>query len=150
MRSSSITRIISGRIWPARKKSEDAYYRHFSDANRYGFFTVGGNSRADTEFKREYQNEHLQIDLRNIGYLRRTDHITILNSMIITVRLAKEVAERIEKLYASDREIKDILPEIIDICRKPGKIKFVLENNLLKAKKLKKILARNFYFKQPG
>ncbi len=70
--------------------------------------------------------------------------------MIITVRLAKEVAERIEKLYASDREIKDILPEIIDICRKPGKIKFVLENNLLKAKKLKKILARNFYFKQPG
>lgn len=133
---------------PARKESEDAYYRHFSETGRYGFFTVGGNSRADTEFKREYQNEHLQIDLRNISFFRRTDHITIINSMIITVRLAKGISERIDKLYASGKNIKDILPEIINICSKPGKIRFLLENNQTKANKLKKVLAKNFYFKR--
>lgn len=133
---------------PARKESEDAYYRHFSDIERYGFFTVGGNSQADVEFKRGYQSEHLQIDLRNIAFFRRTDHITIINSMIITVRLAKGISEHIDKLYASGRGIKDILPEVINICRKPGKIRFLLENNPTKALEMKKALSKNFYFKR--
>lgn len=133
---------------PARKESEEAYYRHFSDIDRYGFFTVGGNSQADVEFKRGYQSEHLQIDLRNIDFFRRTDHITIINSTIITVRLAKGISERIDKLYASEKSIKDILPDIVSICQKPGKIRFVLENNPTKVKKLKKTLAKNFYFKR--
>lgn len=133
---------------PARKESEDAYYRHFSETGRYGFFTVGGNSRADTEFKREYQNEHLQIDLRDILLFRKTDHTTIIDPFIITVRLAIGVSERIDKLYASEKSIKDILPDIVSICQKPGKIRFVLENNTTKAKKFKKMLAKNFYFKR--
>lgn len=133
---------------PARKQSEDAYYRHFLNTETYGFFTVGGDSEADREFKREYQNEHLQIDLRDIKPFRRTDHITLVNSLIITVRLAKGISERIDKLYASGESINDILPKIIEICRKPGKIRFTIENNSTKAEKLRKILARNFYFKQ--
>lgn len=133
---------------PARKQSEDAYYRHFSDT-QYGFFTAGGDTRADTEFKRGYQNENLQIDLRDVTLFRRTDHVTILNSMIITVRMAKGVAEHIDRLYASEGSIEDILPEIIRICEKPGKIRFVLENNPTKAEKMRRMLARNFYFKRP-
>lgn len=133
---------------PARKESEDTYYRHFSNVERYGFFTIGGDSRADTEFKREYQNEHLQIDLRNIKLFRKTDHITIVKSFIITVRLAKKVSENIDKLYESGESIKDILPRIVGICQKPGKIRFVIENNPVRASRLKKVLARNFYFKQ--
>lgn len=132
---------------PARKASEDAYYQHFSDTGRHGFFTIGGNSRADTEFKRGYQNEHLQIDLRDIALFRRTDHVTILDSMIVTVRLSNAVSERIDKLYASGKSLEDIFPEIVRICQKPGKIRFMLENDSTKAGKLKKVLARNFYFK---
>lgn len=133
---------------PARKESEDSYYNHFSEADRYGFFTVGGEYAADAEFKREYQNEHLQIDLRDISLFRKTDHITIIDPFIITVRLAKGVSERIDKLYSSGRSLKDILPDIVSICQKPGKIRFVIENNPAKAEKLKKSLSRNFYFKR--
>ena len=132
---------------PARKQSEDAYYRHFLEAKRYGFFTVGGSSAADIEFKRGYQNEHLQIDLREIKHLRRTDHITILDSMIITVRLAKGIAEHLDEIYVSGSRIEDILPKIIRVCHKPGKVRFVIENNPEKAKKMKGILAKNFYFR---
>lgn len=135
---------------PARKESEDAYYRHFSDTGRYGFFTVGGDSVVDTEFKRKYQGEYLQIDLRNIPLFKRTDHITIIGSVVITVRLAKGVSERIDKLYNSGEGIVDILPRIVEICRKPGKIRFVIENNSTKAGKIRKMLAKNFYFKLPG
>jgi DNA-binding Lrp family transcriptional regulator len=133
---------------PARKESEDAYYRHFSDTEHHGFFTVGGDSVADAEFKRKYQGEYLQIDLRNIVSFRRTDHVTIIGPIVITVRLAKGVSERIDKLYASGENVKEILPEIVNICQKPGKIRFILENNATKAAKVKKVLARNFYFKK--
>lgn len=132
---------------PARKESEDAYYQHFSDAGHHGFFTVGGNSEADAEFKRKYQHEYLQIDLRNIRFLRETDHITILGSFIITVRLSKRLAEHINTLYASEKAMYQVLPGIIDACQKPGKIRFIIENNFAKALRLKKILAKNFYFK---
>lgn len=67
--------------------------------------------------------------------------------MIVTVRLNKIVSERIDKLYASEKSMEDILQEIVLICQKPGKIRFVLENDSTKAGKLKKVLARNFYFK---
>ncbi len=133
---------------PARKQSEDAYYQHFS-GKQYGFFTIGGDTQADIEFKRGYQNENLQIDLRDTTLFRRTDHVTIVKSMIITVRLAKGIAERIDKLYASGEGIENILPEIVQICRKPGKIRFLIENNQTKAEKMKRMLARNFYFRRP-
>jgi hypothetical protein len=132
---------------PGREESEAAYYRHFSP-NRHGFFTIGGSFEADMEFKREYQSEYLQIDTRDIGSLGRRDHITVIDSLIINVRLNKATTARIDELYASGRAIKDILPELLSICRAPGKIRFTLENNPAKAKKLRKILARNFYFPQ--
>jgi hypothetical protein len=135
---------------PARKESEDAYYRHFSAAKRYGFFTVGAAYRADKEFKREYQGEHLQIDLRNIGSFRETEHVTIIGTFIVTVRLSKRVAQEIDKLYASEKSMPEMLPKIIQICHRPGKIRFVIENNEPRALKLKRVLAKNFYFKGPS
>jgi hypothetical protein len=132
---------------PSRKQSEDAYYQHFK-GHEYGFFTVGGESDADKEFKRSYQSTNFQIDLRDIRMFRRTDHVTILDSFIITVRLGKKMAERIDALYASGVLMKDILPAIVALCQKPGKIRFLLENNPSKALKLRKVLARNFYIQQ--
>ncbi len=132
---------------PDRKESEDAYYQHFRE-HRYGFFTIGGESVADKGFKKAYQTEHLQIDLRTISSFRRTDHVTVLDSFIITVRLGKKVAERIDTLYDSAESPEDILLNILRICKKPGKIRFLLENNPTKAAKLRKILAKNFYIQQ--
>jgi hypothetical protein len=132
---------------PERKESEDSYYQHFLAEKRHGFFTLGGNHTADMEFKREYQSEYLQVDLRDVASFRKTDHITILGPFVITVRLSKAVSERIDALYSAGRSMKEILPEIVGICKKPGKIRFVIENNAAKALKLRQSLAKNFYFK---
>lgn len=133
---------------PARRVSEDAYYRHFSESGRYGFFTVGGDSPADKEFKRTYQNDFLQIDLQDIRQFRRTDHLTILDSLIITVRLGKNLTNRIDTLYGSGQTMERLMPELVRTCNKPGKIRFILENNPEKANRLRKVLAKNFYIQQ--
>ncbi|MBI2409864.1 hypothetical protein HYV30_02360 [Candidatus Kaiserbacteria bacterium] len=131
---------------PARKESEDAYYRHFAETNRFGFFTVGGDTAADIEFKRAYQNDRLQIDLQPIAALGRRDHITVVGPFIITVRLAKGIAERIDELYASGEGIEYLLLAISQTCERPGKVRFVLENNPARASELRRLLAKNFYF----
>lgn len=133
---------------PARKASEDAYYQHFATAKQYGFFTLGGGTAADKEFKRSYQGEHLQIDLREVSRFKKTDHITIVDSFIMTVRLSKSVSERIDKLYSTNRSMNEILPDIAAICQKPGKIRFLIENNQAKAARLRQFLSRNFYIQQ--
>jgi hypothetical protein len=133
---------------PARKESDEAYFRHFGLA-RQGFFTIGGISPADLAFKRAYQTEFLQIDLKNIASIRRTDHVTVLGSYIILTRLSKALSSRIDTLYASGRKVEEFLPELVSICSKPGKLRFVLENNPKKAEKLRRTLAKNFYFKRP-
>ena len=47
---------------PGRRKSEEAYYRHFTEEGLHAFFTVGGECAADLQFKRAYQDSYLQID----------------------------------------------------------------------------------------
>ncbi len=132
---------------PERKEYEDKYYAHFAETGRYGFLTVGGESVADKEFKREYQNEHFQVDTRSIPAFKRTDHVSIMGDFIITVRLPKKMAGEIDGLYASDKPMSEMGEALEKTYRKPMTTRFVLENNPMKAKKFRKMLSLNFYFK---
>ncbi|MES2225543.1 MAG: hypothetical protein V4480_01925 [Patescibacteria group bacterium] len=131
---------------PERREQENAYYSHFTDSKLHAFFTLGGESAADLEFKRSHQNQYLQIDTRNIPSLPRTDHITIMGDFIITVRIPKVLSARIDELYSSGNSISELLPILIKLYRTTFSSRFVLEHNPTKAKKLKKMLSTNFYF----
>jgi hypothetical protein len=130
---------------PERKESEAAYYAHFSQ-NQHGFLTLGGETELDKQFKREFQSEYFQIDTREVPALRRSDHLTLIDSLILTVRLPRRLTARIDELYASGREVKDMLPELLAACGASGNTRFTLENSPAKAAKLKKLLSKNFYF----
>jgi hypothetical protein len=81
--------------------------------------------------------------------LRRTDHVTVLGPYIISTRLSKALTGRIDTLYASGQSATLLTPDIIRECVRPGKLRLILEHNAVKAEKLRRILARNFYFRQP-
>jgi len=130
---------------PARRESESAYYQHFT-GERTGFLTLGGETPTDMAFKREYQHEYFQINLQKMAYFRRTDHVTVIGPYIITTRLSKSLSDRIDALYATAKSVDDIRSQLVHLCAKPGKIRFVLENNPAKALGLRKILSKEFYF----
>jgi len=133
-------------LLPDRKASEEAFFAHFGPQQQ-GFLTIGGESPVDLELKRAYQSEYMQINLGNTASMRGTDHVTVLGPYVILTRLSKAVAERIDALYASGKTAEGFLPELLKICARPGKIRFVLESNPKKADKLKKLLAKDFYFR---
>lgn len=132
---------------PERKAAEDAYYAHFAESGRYGFITLGGVTTGDLDFKRAYQNEHFQVDARPIPAFKRTDHISVIGGFVITVRMQKKVAQHIDDLYLSNMPMEFLAGELAHIYRTMV-TRFVLENNPAKAQKLRKVLARNFYFKR--
>jgi hypothetical protein len=131
---------------PERREAENTYYAHFTELKLHAFYTLGGDSAADKEFKKQYQNEYLQIDTRSILVLPRTDHITVMGDFVITVRIAKPIARQIDELYASNKSSKEFAAALDALCKKGFSSRFVLEHNPLKAQKLRKLLSRNFYF----
>lgn len=133
---------------PERTESEDAYYKHFEGSKLHAFFTVGGATALDRQFKRSYQNEYFQIDERAVSFIPRNVHMSIFGDVIVTVRIAKRLAERIDVLYGSGLPIKDILPEVLAALDSFPKSRLSIENNPEKASKLRKALSRNFYFKR--
>jgi hypothetical protein len=135
-------------LMPERRESEDAYYRHFAERKVHAFFTIGGGAPADQVFKREYQNEYLQIDLRSMPGLGRRTHLTILGEYLISVRVPKKLAERIDGLYASGLSPEELVSEIVRSGEKPAPMRLLLERNPAKARKLKRSLSLNFYFKR--
>ncbi|MFZ2522800.1 MAG: hypothetical protein WAW92_00235 [Minisyncoccia bacterium] len=131
---------------PERRESEDAYYNHFNKSKLHAFFTVGGVTTADKEFKRRYKNKYLQINTNSVVSLGRQDHITILGDHIISVRMGEDTSRLIDDAYKTEKPISELLPELLVILQNSVKIRFTLENNQSKARKLKKILSRDFYF----
>lgn len=135
-------------LLPGRKESEESFFNHFGP-QQAGFLTIGGETAADWEFKRTYQHDYLQIDLRPLASIRRTDHVTVLGPYIITTRLSKSLVERMDALYAASMATEMLLPELMKLYARPGKMKIIIEHSSGKAEKLRRTLARNFYIKRP-
>jgi hypothetical protein len=133
---------------PSRKKSEDEYYAHFAKAKKHAFFTIGGTTKADTEFKRAYQNEYVQIDTKTYASLGRRNHLTILGDVITTARLSTQFAARLDTLYDSQRPMSELLPGILAAYEESRGVRLIIERNRAKATRLKKILSANFYISQ--
>jgi hypothetical protein len=130
---------------PARKKSEDEYYAHFAKVKKHAFFTIGGTTKADLEFKQVYQNEYVQVDTKAHASLGRRNHITILGDVITTARLSTPFAARLDTLYDSQRPIAELLPDILAAYEESRSVRLIIERNRAKATRLKKTLSANFY-----
>ncbi len=135
-------------LLPERKASEEVFFKHFGPQQQ-GFLTIGGECAADLALKRQHQTDYLQINLQNIGSLKRTDHVTVLGPYIILTRLSKAVVDRMDALYSTEKSPEELLPELLKLCNKPAKLRLIVENNPKKSEKLRRTLARDFYLKRP-
>jgi hypothetical protein len=128
----------------ARSASEQAYYVRFASTHQHGYFVIGGETPLDRVFKRQYQSEYLQIALRNIQAMRATDHITVLKEYVITVRIPHPVAQQIEQVYQEHEGEASVVPAIEHLYEQCKKIRVTIEHNVAKARRLRKVLVRDF------
>lgn len=125
---------------PGRQQSEDVFYKNFAKDKTHCFFTIGGTSELDMDFKRQYRSDYLKINLEPIRKFKRTEHVTVWGSHIITVILPLPVARKVDIFYQDNNKEK-----LIDLLQENFKVKIKIEHKPRKAKKLRKLLSKNFY-----
>lgn len=125
---------------PDRRESEDNFYKSFEKDKQYGFFTIGGISNLDMDFKRQYRSAYLKINLEPIQKIKRTDHITVRGSHIITVKLPLSIARKVDMFYQDNKKEK-----LIGLLQENFKVKIKIEHKPHKATRLRKLLGKNFY-----
>ena len=130
---------------PARKDSEDAYYKHFLTEKRHAYFVVGGQTKADMQFKRTYQHAYLQINTEIVPGFNRRDHLTILGDHIVTVRLPASLAVHIDNLFEDNDLPEEIGQRIVEEYEIRRDVHLTVERNGRKALKLRTSLARDFH-----
>ena len=127
-----------------RKKSQNKYLKQFDIKKRYAYFTVGGNTTLDKEFKKLFYKEYLQIELRKIDALK-PDSVTVHGDYVITVKFDKKTTNNIDTLYKNNKKAKDLEKELEKLFMGKLSVKLKIELHSKKAKKLRKILSKNFF-----
>jgi hypothetical protein len=110
----------------------------------YGFLGIKHQTPYDVEFKKEFQNEYLQIAFSEQG----ADYQTIFADYIITTRISKQTTEKIEEVYKISNTLEELEENLQKIGIEKKKVKLIIERNKEKAKKLRKKMSKDFFVPQ--
>lgn len=126
-----------------RQESQLEYYRAFKQKQRYGFYVIGNHSKLDLEFKKDLQNDFLQIDNWHKSSFKQNEYVTIVKDYVVTVKISDNLSTIVREFYNTSSEKNDNkLNAILDV---PDTARVKLERNAKKAKRLRKKLFKNFY-----
>ena len=134
-------------IWwylPDNFESEAEFARSFNK-NHCGYFLIGGNDAEDQEIRRQWQHEYLRINLDPDIKIPRKNYHTVIGDLVFTTLIPKVVTDEIDKIYQAGYKGQDLKKRLQPVLtNKVPKIIFKIECNKAKAKKIKKIIGKDF------
>ncbi len=128
-----------------RTQSEADYFNGFQTNQHYGFFVIGNSSAIDQSFKKKFQSDYLQIDTWGKSNLKKDNYLTIIDDFIVDTILDKKLTRAIESYYFSNLPLEQATGRLNQVLSAPSKSKIKIERNSKKAKKLRKLLSKNFF-----
>ncbi len=128
-----------------RTQSEADYFTGFAKAQHFAFFVIGNETQLDQNFKKQFQDEYLQIDTWRKSSLRENNYLTIIDDYIIDTILSNKMTEAIRKYYSSALPLEDATIQLNMVLLEPSKSKIKIERNRKKANLLRKKLSKNFF-----
>ncbi len=132
-------------IMLARKKTESFFFERCEKEKRYHFVTIGGNTKWDISFKKEFQGNYNKINIGIDLKMKQNTYFSIAGDYIFEIHIPLYLAEKIEQLY-QDEELTEpmLIPHLKKLIREPHKTKLVIFKNRKKALKLKKRMLKDF------
>jgi hypothetical protein len=133
-----------------RYESQVAYIKSFEENKQHCYLVFGGKTFMDKEYKRQYQNNFLQVDLLDKPeFIKRNHFVTIVGDIIITTMIAEELAERIDAIYEQVVTVDPTFTSKIQTAFiNPGPVKLKIERNEEKAERMRRRLSKNFYIEK--
>jgi hypothetical protein len=115
-------------------------------------FTAGHKSPLDRSIANEFDGVMAQYHMLDEPlFPKRKDNLglvlNLVGDYIIEAQYDKQTTSRIEHFYAMhDKRDKQTVTELEKVVAEPAKIKFVIQKDSTKAKKLSRLFEKNFYF----
>lgn len=127
-----------------RKQSELDYYHSFEKNKTQAFYVIGGNTMHDQTIKQKLQNNNLQI-VTGAEYFSQTDYPIIFNDYIITTRISKSIAIKIEDCYQETRDLETLEKRLQRIGIEKSRCRLIILKDRVKAKQLRKMMSKKFF-----
>lgn len=128
----------------SRKESEHIYHTSFLKEKRYSFSVLGGTTIHDTYAKKFLENEFVQISLGK-KLFPDTDYPVVFNDYIVTAKLPKNIAQKIELLHEQEKTTESLNKKLAQLELEKMKIKLIIERDKEKAKRFRKKISVDFY-----
>lgn len=130
---------------PGRKESEEEYYENFVKTKTPVFSLIGGTTGFDKQLKQLINDDFQKFHFDQSFPFNRRDHLSIVGPYIVTTRISVPLANQIDSLYVTCKTEQELLEKVIPLFKKYGSITMTVEHNEIKAKKLTKRIAADFY-----
>ncbi len=111
--------------------------------------TFGKQTKINQQFKKEVQNEHIQIAIDPAIVVPETDHLSIIGDYFITTRYDAGMMKKIDKLFSATDSYSTIDKKALHSILAAGKgLKIIITKDSRKATVWKRRLAKNFVVKK--
>ena len=127
-----------------RKESQRNYLDSFDAEHKYAYFIVGGDTALDKDFRKEFNREYLQVELRKIDAIKY-DSVTVHADYVVTVKFSKGTSNAVERLYAGTDSAAALERGLEESFRGGRPIRLTIERNKRRADSIRKVLAKNVY-----
>ncbi|MDB5260173.1 MAG: hypothetical protein JWN37_404 [Candidatus Nomurabacteria bacterium] len=135
----------------ARKKEELSLRDYMNSREIKYLFTTGNKTPLDRAITKEFDGNMSQYYMRDSPLFENRPNnlgivLNIIGDYIIEARYDKDITNKIEKFYKENKVItNENIKELESIVSSPSKIRFIINRNKSKAKKLSTLLEKNFY-----
>lgn len=129
-----------------RTESESFFLSRFKEDKKLAFFSIGGKTELDKQFKKEYENKFLQAGIGIDHGLKNTEYINVLGDFIFKVSVSKKFADTIEKFFKENNKITpENQKELERLCNSKDTAKMVFTRSKKEAAKWHIGFNKHFY-----
>jgi len=128
-----------------RSQSELDYYDELNKKNIFGYTLIGGETEFDNKAKRLLSSKYHQLHTDDKVNLNNRDHISVLGNYIIITRLPNSFASAVDALYKKCKSEVELTIGLEKVFKKSGNIVMIIKNSPERARKLRKIISKDFY-----
>lgn len=131
----------------ARTKSETHFLERLSRDKRTTFFSIGGKTQLDKQFKKDWSNQYRKININvKISGLKPNRYINVIGDFIFEVRTTVAFEQAIDDFFNQQKTInKNNQQGLKKIVHDKYQTKLIFSRNKKRANKLRRQLSKDFY-----
>jgi DNA-binding PadR family transcriptional regulator len=130
-----------------RVEAETLFLGRFTKDKQLAFLSIGGKTLLDKNFKKDWANEFLKI---NIGFdlgQENTDYINVVGDYIFKVSMSSRFAKDIDLFFQIHTDVtQENINELMKLVERTEKAKLVFKHSKKEADKLRMKFKKYFVF----